>query len=155
MSAPIYYTDTNNTTVGLVSATVKTPVAVWAAADFGIQLIKYRVSFDGITASDKPVLCRVFTSTNQGTGTGGTSTQIGGGITLANGCTAKYNFTVEPTGKTILDEFQVTPNGGLVIYDYPPGTEPTVAALNGGLGIDCLAPTSAVNVAVGLWFTRV
>lgn len=157
MSAPIYFTDTNNSVVAIAANTLKTPVAVWAAADFGIQLVKYRVAFDGVTASAVPALVRVYTSTNQGTGTAGTSTQTGGGPTLANGCTAKYNLTVEPTGKVYLDTIQLTPNGGLVIYDYPPGTEATVQALNGGIGIDVLTPAAApsVNVTVGLWYTRV
>ena len=50
--------------VALSAATAKTALMVICPAQFGIDLKKFRVSFDGVTASAVPTLCELVTSTN-------------------------------------------------------------------------------------------
>ena len=62
--------------VALSAATAKTVLCVITPAQFGIDLKKVRVGFDGVTASAVPVLCELMTSTlatNSTPGTGNTT----------------------------------------------------------------------------------
>jgi len=138
--------------VALVAATAKTVVTVITPAQFGADLTKLRVGFDGITATDKAVLVELVSYTADGTGTAGTVTQVYG-RTITAGFTSKYNYTVEPTGPTVLDRWSLTPIGGLVMFDLPLGSTPDIG-VSAVLGLRCTAPTSAVNFNGGMWFER-
>jgi hypothetical protein len=143
--------------VALSAATAKTVLCVIAPAQFGIDLKKLKVGFDGVTASAVPVLCEVMTSTlatNSTPGTGnttGTVNQIYGRAITA-GFTGFYNATSEPTVLTAFDSFLLTPNGGTLFYDWPLGDTPDTAVSN-GIVLRCTAP-AAVNVRAGLVFER-
>lgn len=137
--------------VALVAATAKTVLSVIAPAQFGVDLRKYRIGFDGVTASAIPVVVEIVSFTTDGTGTGGTVAQTSGRAITA-GFTTKYNYSVEPTTVTLIDRFTITPNGGAVIYDFPYGDSPDCAVSN-LFGIRCTAP-AAVNVNATLWFSR-
>jgi hypothetical protein len=50
------YTVTTNGAVALTGGAAKTVLAVLAPAQFGVDLKKFRVGFDGVTASAVPVL---------------------------------------------------------------------------------------------------
>lgn len=137
--------------VALAAATAKTVLSVIAPAQFGVDLLKYRIGFDGVTASAIPVVVELVTWTTDGTGTGGAVNQVYG-RSITAGFTTKYNYTVEPTTATLIDRFTLTPNGGLVIYDFPAGTTPDTAVSN-LIGIRCTAP-AVVNVNATMWFER-
>lgn len=137
--------------VALAAATAKTVLSVIAPAQFGVDLLKYRIGFDGVTASAVPVVVELVTWTTDGTGTGGTVNQVYG-RSITAGFTTKYNYTVEPTTPTLIDRFTLTPNGGLVVYDFPAGTTPDTAVSN-LIGIRCTAP-AVVNVNATMWFER-
>lgn len=137
--------------VALVAATAKTVLSVIAPAQFGVDLIKYRVGFDGVTASAIPVVVELVTWTTDGTGTSGTVVQTYG-RSITAGFTTKYNYSAEPTTPTLVDRYTLTPNGGLVVYDFPFGTSPDTAVSN-LIGIRCTAP-AAVNVNATMWFER-
>lgn len=137
--------------VALAAATAKTVLSVIAPAQFGVDLLKYRIGLDGVTASAIPVVVELVTWTTDGTGTGGTVNQVYG-RSITAGFTTKYNYTVEPTTATLIDRFTLTPNGGLVIYDFPAGTTPDTAVSN-LIGIRCTAP-AVVNVNATMWFER-
>jgi hypothetical protein len=49
--------------VALSAATAKTILCVIAPAQFGIDLKKVKIGFDGVTSSAVPVLCELMTST--------------------------------------------------------------------------------------------
>ncbi len=113
--------------VALVAATAKSVLTVIAPASFGVDLTKMRLGFDGVTASAVPVLvefCDNTLATNSTPGTNnttGTVTQVYG-RTITAGFTGFYASTTEPTVLTRYDSWTLTPNGGLVIYDWPLGS---------------------------------
>lgn len=145
------YSATTTAAVALVAATAKSVLSVIAPAQFGVDLTKFRLGFDGVTASAVPVLVEVVSFTTDGTGTGGTVNQVYG-PTITPGFTTKYNYSVEPTTATIVDHWTLTPNGGLVVYDWPLGTSPNTAVSN-LFTLRCTAP-AAVNVQATMWFER-
>jgi hypothetical protein len=141
------------TAVPLVAATAKSVLGVVATANFGCVLKKYRIAFDGVTASAIPVYVEICNCTFAGAGTATAETvwQVyGKGITA--GFTVFRNYSAEPTVVSPLDTFTLTPNGGTVIYDYPLGDCPDVGVSNGFV-IRCTAP-AAVNMRGSLWFER-
>jgi hypothetical protein len=137
--------------VALVAATAKTVLSVIAPAQFGVDLRKYRIGFDGVTASAIPVVVELVTWTTDGTGTAGTVVQTSG-RSITAGFTTKYNYSAEPTTATLIDRFTLTPNGGTIVYDFPYGDSPDTAVSN-LIGIRCTAP-AAVNVNATAWFSR-
>jgi hypothetical protein len=145
------YTAEVGAPVALVAATAKTVLSVIAPAQFGVDLTKIRVGLDGVTASAIPVVVELVYFTTDGTGTGGTVNQVYG-RSVTPGFTSKYNYSVEPTGGTSLDRWTLTPNGGLVIYDFPLGSTPDTA-VSQLLALRFTAP-AAVNVNAAMWCER-
>lgn len=150
------YSASTGTTVALVAATPKSVIGVSAPATFGVDLKKYRIAFDGVTASAVPVLVELcyatFATNAPGTNSTSLTVQQGYGRTIAAGFTAARNWSAEPTVLTPIDNFTLTPNGGLVIYDIPLGDTPDSAASQGFV-IRCTAP-AGVNVQAAMWFER-
>src|SRR5882757_3713952 len=149
------YNVITSSAVALVGTTLKTVVGVNATANFGMVLKKYRISFDGVTASAVPVYVEICNSTFASTPPSGTNNTLetvfqtyGKGITA--GFVGARNWTVEPTVNTPMDAFLLTPNGGTVIYDYPLGDCPDLGVSTGFL-IRCTAP-AAVNCRAALLF---
>lgn len=136
--------------VALVAATPKTVLGVIAPAQFGIDARALKISFDGVTSTDAPVLVELVVYTADGTGTAGTIAQSSG-RSITTGFTSKYNYTVEPTGGTVLERYRVTPIGGTVLLDLGDDIDTNVSTV---LGVRCTAPTSAVNVDATLVFGR-
>jgi hypothetical protein len=138
--------------VALVAATAKTVLSVIAPAQFGVDLKKYRIGFDGVTASAVPVLIEVVSFTTDGTGSAATGPNQAYGRTITPGFSTKYNYTVEPTTVTVLDHYTMTPNGGLIVYDFPLGDTPDTAVSN-LMALRLTAP-AAVNVQATMFFER-
>lgn len=139
--------------VALSAGVAKTVLAVLAPAQFGVDLKKFRVSFDGVTASAVPALVELCYGTfaGAGTNTAGTVRQTYGRVITA-GFTTAYNYTGEPTVLTVLDRWTLTPNGGVVIYDWPLGDTPD-SAVSEGFALRLTAP-AAVNANATMWFER-
>lgn len=152
------YSLTTLAPVALVAATAKSILTVIAPAQFGIDLTKVRLGFDGVTASAIPVLVEMCDNTLATNSTVGTNNTTAGtptqnyGRTITAGFTGFYNSTTEPTTLTAFDRWTLTPNGGLVIYDWPLGSthDTPVSA-----GITCrLTAPAAVNANMSMWFER-
>jgi hypothetical protein len=134
---------------------------VLAGAQFGMDLKKFRIGFDGVTASAVPVfweLNYLTGATNSTPGTGNTSltasiTQNYGRAIATTGFLAGGNCSSEPTVQTNVDGDLLTPNGGLLVYDFPLGDVPDAAVANGF----CLRLTApaVVNARVTFWFERI
>lgn len=143
--------------VALAAATAKTILGVKAHANSGVQLKKWYVAFDGVTASAVPVLVEIgyctFATNSPGTNSTSVTPVQQYGRVLTVGATAGKTWSAEPTVITALEEFLLTPNAGLVAYQYPLGTEPDTA-LGEGLVIRCTAP-AIVNVRATLTFERI
>lgn len=156
MSAPIYSALTG-AAVALSAATAKSVVGVKAHANSGLMVRRATVSFDGVTASAVPVLCELCYCTfgTNSPGTNSTSLTIvqKTGRVLTAGFTGGKTWTNEPTTITVLEHMLVTPNGGLVVYDFPLDTE-LDCALGEGFVIRCTAP-AVVNVLASLDVSRI
>ncbi len=146
-----YYAETALPTVALVGGTAKTVLSVIAPAQFGVDLIGYRIGFDGVTAANTPVIIEIVSYTTDGTGTAGTVVQSYG-RTITAGFTTKNNYSVEPTVPTLIDAFRITPNGGAIVYDYPRDRTPDTAVSN-LIGLR-LTAAQAVNVTATMIFER-
>lgn len=143
-------------TVALSAATAKTILGARAHANSCLDLQRLRVGFDGVTASAVPVLVELCAATFASNGPGTNSTSVTPALLYGRsstvGWTAAKNWTTEPTVLTVVDELLLTPNGGLIMYDFPLGA--TVdTPLNEGLVIRCNAP-AAVNVRASMVFER-
>jgi hypothetical protein len=149
----------NATTNNLVAATAKSILGVSGTSGFGVNLLGFKVSFDGTTASATPVLIELCAATFATNGPGTNSTTITPvqerGRTITPGFTAAYGWTAanEPTVLTVLESFRVTPNGGCLIYDYPLEASPDSPASNGFV-IRCTTASVAVNVWGDMKFGR-
>lgn len=145
------YTAEVGASVALAAGTAKTVLSVIAPAQFGVDLISYRISFDGVTAANTPVVIEVVSYTTDGTGTAGTVNQAYG-RSITAGFTTKYNYSAEPTVPTSLDTFRITPNGGTIVYDYPRDRTPDCAVSN-LIGLR-LTAAQIVNVTATMTFER-
>lgn len=142
--------------VSLSAATAKSILGVKAPSGNGVDLKKFRVGFDGVTASAVPVLVELCYCTFGANSPGTNSTSVtpaqiyGRAITV--GATAAKTWTTEPTTITVFDEWLLTPNGGLVLYDFPLGDTPD-SAVSEGFVIRCTAPAT-VSVRGTMEFER-
>ncbi|MGW4406509.1 hypothetical protein ACWEJ6_20945 [Nonomuraea sp. NPDC004702] len=154
------YSITTEGAVALAAATAKTILGVKSGAttaNHAVDLRKFRVGFDGVTASAVPVLVEVCTATfatQPPTGTNNTTVTINQvyGRHASTGFQAAKNWTTEPTVLTAVEAFLLTPNGGLVMYDWPLGDSPD-SALGEGFVLRLTAP-AVVNVRAAMWFER-
>lgn len=155
MAGTLYKASTEGA-VALVAATAKSILGVNGTTAFGVDWKKYRIGFDGVTASAVPVLVELCACTfaTQVPGTASTSVTVTqtAGRTVTPGFTAGKTWTTEPTVITVLDEFLLSPAGGLVVYDWPLGDTPD-SAVSTGFVIRCTAP-AAVNVRAAMHFGR-
>lgn len=147
------YTATSGA-VALAAATAKTVLNVIAPATFGIDLRSVAIAFDGVTASNVPVLVELCSSTQAGAGTTGSTPTIlqGYGRAITAGFTAGAGYSAEPTVLTVLDAWTLSPNGGLVIRDWPLG-EGFDQDVSKGLAVRLTAP-AIVNSRVTMKFER-
>lgn len=153
------YTVGTSAAVALTAATAKTVLAVLAPAQFGVDLLKFSIGFDGVTASAVPVLwelCSLTAATNSTPGTGNTNESSNivqvSGRSITTGFTAFSASTSEPTVLTAIRKNLLTPNGGLLIYDFPLGDSPD-SAVSQGFALRCTAP-AGVNVRADFQFAR-
>jgi hypothetical protein len=154
MSAPIY-TIVSGGAIALTAATAKTVLSVKAHANSGIQLIGYKLAFDGVTSTDKAVvieLCSCDYAT-AGTSSAVTPVQISGRV-ITPGFTAAKTYTAEPTTLVVVDEWTLSPIGGTGLLDIPLGNE-FDADLSKGYVLRLTAPTSGVNVRGSMFVTRI
>lgn len=141
--------------VALTAATAKSVLGVKGHANFGVDLKKFRLGFDGITAA-VPVtveLCYATFATNSpGTASSSVTPSQNYGRVTAAGVTAGKTWTTEPTALTVLDEWLLSPNGGLVLFDFPLGDTPDSAVAEGF--VLRLTAAATVNVRASMWWER-
>lgn len=148
------YTATTGAAVTLGAGTAKSVLGVRAGASFGLDLKKLRVSFAGVTATAVPVLVELCYATFATNAPGTASTSVtpaqAYGRTIAHGVTAARNWTTEPTVLTVLDEWLLTPAGGLAVYDIPLGDTPD-SAVSEGFVLRLNAPAGVDTRAAMQW----
>jgi hypothetical protein len=135
-----------NGTAGVSLATgAKTQVNLISGANDAPLVTELGASFDGVTASATPAAVDLGFSTQATAGTPGSSptpTLIRGKGSA--GSTSGVAYSAEPTALTSFKMWFVTPNGGLLVIQFPLGREP-VPDLSGGTnkGIYLRVNTSA------------
>jgi hypothetical protein len=144
------YSATAGAAVALVAGVAKTALGIITPAQFGADARKLRIGFDGVTSTDKAVLVELVAYTADGTGTAATVNQTGG-RTITPGFTAKYNYSVEPTGGSVLDAFTLTPIGGTVLIELGDDIDVGASAV---LGVRLTAPTNPVTARPTLFVAR-
>jgi len=135
-----------------LSTSAKTVLGVKSHANFGLDWLGFEIGFDGVTASAVPVAveaCYCTWATNSpGTNSTSVTPAQAYGRVITAGFTAAKTWSAEPTVLTVIKEFLLTPNGGLLSYRWPLGTTPD-CALAEGFAIRCTAP-AAVNLRVSM-----
>lgn len=154
------YSVRTSSAVALSASTARTALMVITPSQFGCDLKKFRIAFDGVTASAVPVLWEIVRSTNASNSTPGTgnTTETSNivqvyGRSITTGFTAFSASTSEPTVLTVLDSGLLTPCGGLLVYDFPL-SDTFECDVSAGLGIRLTAPAS-VNARASMIFERI
>ena len=154
MGRAIYTVDTT-AAVALVATTAKTTLSVIAPSQFGVDLLAFWVSFDGVSPTAAPVLWELcsFTVAGGGTSTDESSTITQeGGRSITTGFTARSAYTVEPTVLAPIKASILTPNGGFYEYEYLWPDSPD-SPVSQGFALRLTAP-AVVNARAGFRFAR-
>ena len=150
------YVAMSGAAVALAAGTAKSVLGIKAGTAFGLDLKKFRVSLDGVTASAVPVLvelCYAAYATNSPGTNSSTVTPVQMyGRAIAHGCTAARGWTTEPTVLTAIDEWLLTPNGGTAILDIPLGDTPDCGTSE-GFTLRLTAP-AVVNARAAMQWER-
>ena len=129
-----YGVNTGGSAIALTAATAKTLMYINSAAANQPSWVEFSVSFDGVTASAIPAVVEVVygtKATNSTPGTASTSftpVQVRGWPTQASAQTAANACTSEPTVLVSIKQWLVSPNGGLLLVQFPLGREVTGVA---------------------------
>lgn len=141
----------NVTGEALAAGTAETVLQGVASGSKSIGLVRWAVSFNGVSASDGPVRVELLRLSSAGTSAAFTPVKIDPASDTAM-MTARTSHTAEPTVGDVLGTYYITPLAGLLLIQYAPEDQIRVAA-NGRLGVRCLA-VAAVNVSASMVFSE-
>lgn len=146
--------NTGSSAIALTGATAKTLMYVNTGAQVTAALVELCVGFDGVTASAVPALVELVYGTKASNSTPGTAStsftplQSRGWPVKTAASAAANTCTSEPTVLVAQRGVLLTPNGGLLVVQFPLGREPSghnIASTSGlQLGVRATAP-AAVN----------
>lgn len=130
---------------------VETLLQVVASASKSLEIVRWAVSFNGVSPTDVPVRVELRRLSSAGTSSAFVPLKVDpqSDAALASARTA---HTAEPTTGDLLEVYSVTPYGGLFVMQYAPDERIKVAA-SGRLGIRILS-TAAVNCSAYLIFNE-
>jgi FlaG/FlaF family flagellin (archaellin) len=122
--ANVAYTAVCNADVALAAATKEGIIGVRSGSTFGLVLVEFSISFDGITPTNEPVTVSVdeWDGATAGTSTAVTPVQLRG-QDITHGLTCARDFTAQPTVLVTIKEYLVHPQTGIVVQ-FPLGREP-------------------------------
>lgn len=129
-----YLVHSGGSAVALTAATRKSLFYINAAAANQCSIDEIAVGFDGVTASAVPALVEFVNSTKASNSTPGTGSatftpiQTRGWPAQASAQAAANTITSEPTVYVTNRQFLVSPNGGLLVVQFPLGREWTSVA---------------------------
>lgn len=141
-----HYGVVNDSGIALTAATAKTLLQFLAGTGGSFKLLEALVSFNGVTATNEPVLVEILLQTTAGTGGAATIQQADQERSDSFATSAQKTFTAEPTASTILWSGYIHPQTGYPIVPIPlPGVLQIASAQR--LGIRATAP-NAVDAAI-------
>lgn len=129
--------------VALAAATAKTVLQIVAPANHRLRILRWSVSFDGVSTTGEPVQVELIRQTTAGTMSALTPVPLDDSLAETLLATAQHTATVEPTSTSILDSIEVHPQDRHeAVYVW--GQEPIVGGAD-RVAIRCTAP-AIVNV---------
>lgn len=135
------------TAVSLSAATAKTVVQLVTPSTRRSRIVEFGVSFSSVTSSDPTVLAEFRQQSTAGTSSAGTITKTD---TLDPAALAStlITFTAEPTDTAAIGygPWQVTPIGGLFVYQMPEAEEIKMN-VSERIGLRLNSPNALSNVA--------
>lgn len=135
----------------LAAATAETLIQLRGVTTTRAKLIAWGVSFDGVTAAAAPVEVRLVRQSTDGTASAASEIKADESAPAAL-LTAFHSFTAEPTTTDVFEHHEIHPQGGNLIREYRPGTEPIVNNLTTSrLAIIATAPAIVNVVAWMQW----
>lgn len=135
----------NSAEVALGAATAETVLQVVAAAATPVILRGWGISFDGVTATNAPVVVKLVRQSTAGTSGATITPALENGVaTYTPQLTANETFSsTEPTISATLGVWEIHPQGGGWSEDFAIN-EPIIVPGSGRIAIQCTAP-DAVN----------
>lgn len=133
-------------TVATGTGVLKTLAQIMAAANHRALIKELTITFQGVSTTGTPIPVRLLRQTTAGTMTAVTPAKLNSGDPEAIQTTAAKNATVEPTAGTVLRQFLVHPQTGLV-WQGPFG-EPIPIAGGERLGVEVNNPGTDINCQV-------
>lgn len=136
------FTATTEGERALTTASTKTMMEIMGTANVYAKLVEFGISFDGTSSVQDPVLIELYQITASGTGTAATEIdfqQTGG----TSQCQMKYNNTVEPTKGSRVAGWEVHPQGGVLLVQYPLGREPAISRFSASQGLAVVYTTAS------------
>lgn len=142
------YSVTTEGEEALAAAASETLVQLRGVTTAKARIVAWGVSFDGVTAGDAPIVVDLLFQTTDGTATGATEVSLNPDEPAAL-VTGFHSFTAEPTAGGIIESYEVHPQAGMVIREYPPGREPMITnATSSRIAIRATTPAAVSPNAV-------
>jgi hypothetical protein len=117
---------------------VETLIQLAAPANHRVKILRWGVFFDGTQPRNEPVQIRLLRQISSGTADALSLVKLDDSISETVQTEARYNFTSEPTGSSVIESYNIHPQQGIFV-PYVLGQEIIVGG-GGRLAIDCNAP---------------
>lgn len=118
--------------------TVETLIQIVAPTNQRVKIVRWGVFFDGTQPRNEPVQIRVLRQLSSGTASSLSLVKLDDSLSETIRTTARYDFTSEPTGSSVIESYNIHPQQGIYV-PYVLGQEIIISG-GGRLGIDCNAP---------------
>lgn len=119
------YSVTTEGEEALAAAASETLVQLRGVTTAKGRIVAWGASFDGVASTDAPIIVDLLFQTTDGTATGATEVALNPDEPAAL-ITGFHSFSAEPTAGNIIESYEIHPQGGLIIREYPPGREPMI-----------------------------
>lgn len=130
--------------IALTAATAQTLIQLCANTRT-VQLEEWSVSFDGTTSGDIPCLVQVVAQGAVGTGASPTA-ELRLSYASAANATVKQDLSSEPSVTATYESYYVTPNGGLLVMQYPEDG-PIIVPASEQVALLVTSPDGGVNAS--------
>ena len=121
------YTATSQTEEPIAAATREVLLQITGVTTIRAKIVAWGVSLDGIDPVAAPAVVEFQLTSTAGTSTAATKTPLDPAAPAAL-LTVARAFTAQPTAGANLEMYNVHPQGGMLIREYPPGREPVISA---------------------------
>jgi hypothetical protein len=136
----------------LATNAIETILQVISSATRSLELVRWGISFNGVSPTDAPVIVDLYRPTSDGTSSVFVPLALNPASDLC-GATARTAHTAEPTGGNVMETYRITPYGGLFVMQYAPDERVICAPAGSRVGLRCQA-AAVVNVSAFMVFAE-